>query len=159
MVYHKQSFNAKNDREQDGYKIEWAFSRLVPCSFTNLSDCTVRTHPYASLSRIPDRISCGGLILVIVRKLEEGLVLGPAPGRSFPEFSGPARLLMLTVVRGGGREVIAIVGGGRSGRGRPCSQTSEHLRKSPRVAIPVRIYSSQCQPRSHACPPDACARK
>lgn len=137
----KQSFNAKRIVNREEIK-------PAPMSL-HQSGPLHRAHPstqYASSSQVPDHIPRGLLIPIIVRKLEEGLVLGPAPGRSFPQLSGPARLLMLTVVRGGrGRAVIAVAavlvgGGGIRGRGGPCSQTSEHFRKSPRVAIPVWVY-------------------
>lgn len=72
-----------------------------------------RTNPHASSSHVPNQIPCAVFISIIVRKLEEGLMLGPASRRAFPQLSGPARLLMLTVVRGEeGRGVIAIVIGG-----------------------------------------------
>lgn len=114
MVYHKTKLQCQKDRGQRKEKVKWPFSRATP----NVPSPICPTAPYApthyaSSSHVPDQISCGGLIPIIVRKLEEGLVLCPTPGGSFPQFSGPARLLELAVVRGGGRGITAvmIVGG------------------------------------------------
>lgn len=106
----KQSFNAKKTVNRERRK-----DQGKPHAPSPIWPTAARINP---LSHVPNRISCAVFISIIVRKLEEGLVLGPASRRAFPQLSGPAKLLMLTVVRGGevGGVIAVVIGGGVEGR-------------------------------------------